>query len=278
MNNQYSTIQNKPVIVVGSEGRFGKWIYRLLQRCGARNIQGFDLGDGDALIGAAAEARVAVVCVPTPVAPAVARRLSGLMQDNSLIVDLSSLKTEVACALAGSPQDVLLVHPMCGPPAGDSLGDAAVALLRDDRIPDMRHAENIHWRDEFLAALGGRVVRRDVASHDLICRTLQTATHAALLGIGEQIVASGLRFQDFRELAPPVGAHVLDAIESHLGCGSADVFAWLQKLPGDLPAHENPTLQLAFSAIETARGSWNAQATASRWLEVSRRLFPARYS
>lgn len=265
-------LRDTPVLVIGNEGRFGSWIYRLLQRHGAEKLQGCDLHNADELEALAAESRIAIIAVSLPEAPKIARRLAAALPETGLIVDVSSFKVDVAATLGNASQDILLIHPMCAPPIGDSLGDAPLVIARDDTWP--KHASNVPWLDEFLRALGGRQVFKSVGDHDLACHILQTATHAALLGLAEQIVDSGLTFRELREMAPPVGALVLDAIELHFGRGSPDVFAWLQKVPEKLPIFENPTAQLMLSVARTAQEAWNPSVSSLRWQKVARKLFP----
>lgn len=239
-------------LIVGGEGRFGSWFARLCREKLGDEVTICDRANEGDLPALAAAAEVAILSVPLPLAPAIGARLASAMPAGGLVVDVSSVKGRVFAALEPffPSIDLLIVHPMCAPPAELNLGDAALAVnFRYFREPG---GKNDRWSQRFLLALGGKTLDVPVLKHDRLMGVLQFDVHSALLLLGESLVASGVSFVEARAVAPPVGASMLDSLERHFRFGSPDIFSWIQ---------------------EEFRGISDSSDLRHRWLRVRSELF-----
>lgn len=217
--------QPKKVLVVGGKGRMGQWLVRVCRRLGDE-VTVCDADEAHMLGVLSAESEIVFVSVPPKIAPDTIATVIGRMPHDGLIVDVTSLKTSVAVAVARAnpTQSVALIHPMCGPPEGVSLGDAAVVLVETWLSASGPHQE---WYGGFLSAIGGRQSRMTAIEHDRLDVPLQPGVHALLLAFAVELASSGHTLEDFERVAPPVAADVLRSLRGFLN-GSGDIFAWLQ--------------------------------------------------
>lgn len=215
----------RKVLVVGGKGRMGRWLVRVCRRLGDE-VAVCDAGEAYALGSACAESEIVLVSVPPRVAPQIIAKATEHMPPDGLIVDVTSLKTHVAVAVsrANPRQSIALIHPMCGPPADVSVGDAAVILV-ETWLAGAGPARE--WYDRFLSEIGGRHFRMTAVEHDRLDVPLQPGAHALLIAFAEELAASGHTLEEFERVAPPVAADLLRSLRRFLG-GSEDIFAWLQ--------------------------------------------------
>lgn len=173
-----------------------------------------------------ADSEIVIVSVPPKIAPDTIATVIGRMPQDGLIIDVTSLKTAVAVAVtrANPTQSVALIHPMCGPPEGVSIGDAALILVETWLAASGPHQE---WYGRFLATIGGRQSRMTAIEHDRLDVPLQPGVHALLLAFAIELASSGHTLEEFERVAPPVAADMLRSLRRFLG-GSGDIFAWLQ--------------------------------------------------
>jgi prephenate dehydrogenase len=220
---------------------------------------------------------IAILAVPLPVAPEIAADLARRLPKDALIVDISSMKMSVFVALKACRQAVALIHPMCGPPPELTLKGQPLVIAWENAALKAG-GPLADWYARFLAELGGTVHRMTVSEHDRAAKVLQPVIHAALLGIAEQVSASGIPLALLRAIAPPVAAPVLEGLERHLAHGSPDVFVWLQA-EAARDRDMNPVKRLARSIEDTAESAFAGRTDHwDRWVAssgaLSGRKFP----
>jgi prephenate dehydrogenase len=174
--------------------------------------------DMRSLIG---RSQVVILALPLPVTLEVVSMVTGAMQPGALLVETSSVKTEVVKRLeiADSRVEMLGVNPMFAPALG-AQGRAIVAVpVRSGRRTD-----------DFLALLsrsGASVVKMDAARHDRLASITQTLTHAAALSFGLALVSLGEPIADLQAVAPPPFSLMM-ALLARISSGTPEVYSEIQ--------------------------------------------------
>jgi len=134
----------------------------------------------------AATCRVVVVSVPIGVTLEVIRQLGPLMKEDSLLMDLTSLKVEpVRAMLESSPSEVIGLHPLFGPGEPSLEGkNVAVCPARGEKW--------FPWLRGLLEGGGARLVETTPERHDEIMALVQGVNHLDTLVMGLVLLESGL--------------------------------------------------------------------------------------
>jgi prephenate dehydrogenase len=138
-----------------------------------------------------------VLATPEPVALEAVGVLLPRMRTGGLLVDTLSVKSRFAAALAGraTRAELLGINPMFAP----SLGFAGRSVVA---VP-YAAGQSADAFIDFISAQGSTVVRLSAEQHDRVCAALQVATHAAVLGFGLALQASGHDVATAQQIAPP---------------------------------------------------------------------------
>lgn len=145
------------------------------------------------------EADLGVLCIPEDVATAAVAAMSG--GGPRLLVDTLSVKSSIVPAVgrhaASTGCEALSVNPMFAP----SLGWRG----RPVAVVEVAGGEWSAWFLSWLGGLGAEIVPvPDGAAHDRVTGVVQTATHAAILALGQVLADVGADELDLaRKLAPP---------------------------------------------------------------------------
>ena len=116
------------IVVIGGAGKMGAWFATYFARRGhdvsAFDVKPFRIGGvkrAKTLASSAADADLAIVCVPVSLTPAVVRQCAVKMKDRSTIAEISSVKSRTFAALKKVRPEIrpLCVHPMFGPGASE---------------------------------------------------------------------------------------------------------------------------------------------------------------
>jgi prephenate dehydrogenase len=163
--------------IVGGGGGMGRWFACFLAGRGyAVHISERD--GGMPLPELAAACPVVVVAVPMAVTVEVIRKVGPLMKQESLLMDLTSLKEEpVREMLAATEADVVGCHPLFGPDAADIEGQNVV-------ICPGRGESGKAWIREILEQSGARVVETTPERHDRVMAVVQGLTHLNTMAMG----------------------------------------------------------------------------------------------
>jgi prephenate dehydrogenase len=129
---------------------------------------------------------VVVVSVPIGATLEVIRKVGPFMKENSLLMDLTSLKVEpMRAMLESSVSEVIGLHPLFGP-SQPSLAGQNIALCPG-------RGENwLPWVRNLLEKNGGRIVETTPERHDEIMATVQGINHLDTIIMGFFLQEVGL--------------------------------------------------------------------------------------
>jgi chorismate mutase/prephenate dehydrogenase len=242
--------QGKTAVVVGGEGRMGRWFTRFLAD------QGYETGALDIRSGgeerAWAEGALPtadlVVCSTPPAATAALYETWCPAPPAGIIVDIASIKTPLIGPirrLQDAGAAVASIHPMFGP---------SVALLRDCDVVicdtgDARATETV---SQLFQSTTARLMHVPLAEHDSLMADVLTLAHSS-------VIAFALALP---ETAVPVRSTTLGALQtlsSNLVRESPDVYYEIQALnPHSADALNR--LAVAIDRVRAAVGSGDATA------------------
>ena len=158
------------VAVVGGRGAMGALVARMFGDLGHSVLVAdheTDLAPGDA----AEVADVTVISVPIDVTEQVIREIGPRLRPESLLMDVTSVKSEpVRAMLASTGAGVVGTHPMFGP---------SVHSLQGQRVVVCRGRGDhwAQWVSEMFTARGLAVVETTAEYHDRMMATVQVLTH-----------------------------------------------------------------------------------------------------
>ena len=158
------------IAVVGGRGAMGALLTRMFGDLGHSVLvtdQETELAPGDA----AEVADVTVISVPIDVTEQVIREVGPRLRPDSLLMDVTSVKSEPMRAMLDSTSaGVVGTHPMFGP---------SVHSLQGQRVVVCRGRGDhwAQWVSEMLTARGLAVVEATPEHHDRMMATVQVLTH-----------------------------------------------------------------------------------------------------
>ena len=171
--------------IIGGTGGMGQWFARFLTQEGYPVLVS-GRKTGPSLDDLAGTCPVMVVSVPIGVTCEVIRKVGPLMKEDSLLMDLTSLKTEpVRAMLESSPSEVIGLHPLFGP-AEPSLAEKNVAIC------PARGEKWLPWLRGLLERKGARLVETTPERHDEIIALVQGINHLDTLIMGMVLMEAGL--------------------------------------------------------------------------------------
>ena len=188
--------KGKKVAVVGGAGKMGRWTANLLEGDG-NEIKIIDpaLKNGNTL-NDCADADVVIVSTPIHAVEGVLKELDAVCGEETLIFDLSSLKSPILSTLKdmASRKKVCSVHPMFGPSA----------LSMYDRnliICDCGNREAVKEAFSLFDDRGGNIRVMDVDEHDDYMSYVLGLTHAVNIALFTALERSGKTFSDLQSVA-----------------------------------------------------------------------------
>jgi len=166
-------------------------------------------------------ADLVILALPEAAAHAAARQVLAHLKPDSLLVDTLSVKSRFALTLQSVPTaaELLGINPMFAPALGFR-GRSLIAVP----YAGARLAEAFL---DCLAAQDCRVTRMGAEQHDLACASLQVATHAAVLGFGMALHASGVDAASLEAVMPPPHRTLL-ALLARVVSGEPEVYRDIQ--------------------------------------------------
>jgi prephenate dehydrogenase len=171
--------------IIGGTGGMGQWFARFLTQEGYPVlVSGREAGPG--LPEMADACPVVVVSVPIGVTCEVIQQVGPLMNKDSLLMDLTSLKAApVRAMLESSCSEVIGLHPLFGP-GEPSLAGKNVALC------PARGQRWLPWLRGLLERNGAHLVETTPERHDEIMALVQGINHLDTLVMGMVLMESGL--------------------------------------------------------------------------------------
>jgi prephenate dehydrogenase len=225
------------VSIIGGCGAMGKWIVGFL-----KEIEGVEIivADPDEIEGAklvktmgikyepdnkkaSAESDIVIVSVPVENTPEVIAEIAPSMREGSLLVDITSIKTEaISAMLKHSPPGVELIsmHPMFGPRVKD-IRDQVVALI------PVRSEKWFKVVKSFLENRGAEVVVTTGADHDRMMSIVQGLTHFTSMVFAGAIREMNVDLKQSRRFSSPIYNAFLPIVYRVI-CQNPELYAQLQ--------------------------------------------------
>ena len=170
-------MDKRHIAIIGGGGRLGSWFGRFFAER-SFSVSSIEIGDERTREEIAANHSVVVFAVPHRVAPEVIGEWRSVVTPDHLLIDISSVKTHVAAAVAPLKAEHLLLHPMWSPQVPSMAGQTMV-VVREDEV-----GERAKSFIDLFEREGVCLTSLTAVEHDKIMATIQVASHAALLSIG----------------------------------------------------------------------------------------------
>ncbi|MEW5723036.1 MAG: prephenate dehydrogenase/arogenate dehydrogenase family protein [Thermodesulfobacteriota bacterium] len=195
--------------VVGSQGRMGAWLVRLLSQAGLR-VRAADLKAGPVNWSWLAECPVVFLAVPIPALAEAARNLGPHTREDGVVMDLCSVKeAPVRYMLEHCRGEVAGCHPLFGPAAAE-MKDRLVFVCPG------RGRRWLDWWTGFLKVRGARVVEIMPARHDWLMARVQVLRQLALFSFGLSLARLNFDAREDLPLAGPWFSSLLEILGAQL--------------------------------------------------------------
>ncbi len=213
-------IQPKTVAVIGGSGRMGRCMAALFADLGHAVISA-DLDTQVTPEEAAAAADVVVISVPIDVTVEVISRLGGLVRDDALLMDVTSIKVgPVQAMLDHCRGSVVGSHPLFGPSVHSFQGQRVVLCSgRGDAWLD--------WVRQMFQARGLAVMESSPEAHDRAMSIVQVLVHFATEVMGGTLSRLKVSIDETLAFTSPVYLMELIMAARHFA-QSPDLYASIQ--------------------------------------------------
>ncbi|MCC6929149.1 MAG: bifunctional chorismate mutase/prephenate dehydrogenase [Gemmatimonadaceae bacterium] len=188
--------QPRTVAIVGGKGRIGALLARLFADLGHR-ILVVDTDTALTAAQAAAAADVTVISVPIDVTAQVIAEVGPHVRDESLLMDVTSLKeAPVAAMLASTRASVVGTHPMFGPSVHTLQGQRVVLCrARGDAWAD--------WVAHTFTARGLVITETTPTQHDRAMSVVQVLNHFQTQVLGLTLARVGIPLEESLRFTSP---------------------------------------------------------------------------
>jgi chorismate mutase / prephenate dehydrogenase len=183
-------------LVVGGAGLMGTWFCRFLEERGYE-VHVDDPRPSPYPRGKPAGKAYDIVLVATPPStlPEVVKRIAGSIDASTLLLDIGSVKGEVASVLRGLARDgrrVASLHPMFGPKTELLMGRNVLVL-------DAGRPEAVESAASLFSDTAARTLRMPIEEHDRLMAEVLTLAHATSLAFNRALARGG---RGYKELEP----------------------------------------------------------------------------
>jgi prephenate dehydrogenase len=227
------------MLILGGTGETGSWFARYFKDCGLDVAVWGPSGKTDLaarmgvryahdMMNEARESDIVLLSVPIAKTIEVIRQVAPCMRQGSLLMDVTSLKSEpMKAMIRHAPEGVEIIgtHPMFGPTMPAFKGQTMIltpAAGRSEKwLPKIR---------SLLEAGGARIEVLDPEEHDEIMAVVQALTHFAYIGIGATLQALDFDVEKSRKFMSPVYEIMIDFVGRILD-QSPELYASIQQNP-----------------------------------------------
>ncbi len=183
--------------IIGGTGGIGRWFAGLFAGEGYP-VHVAGRAAGMPLPALAARCRVVIVAVPIAETARVIRQVGPLLPEDSLLMDLTSLKEEpVREMLKATGAAVIGCHPLFGPEIFSLDGQNVV-------LCPVRERGWMIWLEEFFTQRGARVTVATPEEHDRMMALVQGLTHLESVLMGLILRDSGMKRTTLEAFSTPV--------------------------------------------------------------------------
>ena len=199
--------------IIGGTGGIGRWFAGFFQEAG-HTVHVSGRASGLRPREMAVACPVVIVSVPIDVTQAVIGELGPHMRRDSLLMDLTSLKSKpVSFMLESSVSEIIGLHPLFGPGVSSLEGQNIVFCpARGERW--------LPWVRETFAAKGANLVETTPERHDKIMAVVQALNHLDTIVLGLAIRRSGIAREILETFSTPLfrgKLAMIDKVFSHPG-------------------------------------------------------------
>lgn len=213
-------VEQRSVAVIGGNGLMGRCMAGLFADLG-HAVMVADLDTDLSPAEAASVADVVVISVPIDAAVGVIRELGPQVRPESLLMDVTSVKTEpVEAMLESSEASVVGTHPLFGPSVHSVQGQRIV-------LTPARGDEWHRWLVGMLQARGLLIKESTPQDHDRAMAVVQVLTHFATEVLGRAMTEVGVPLRDTLDFTSPVYLMELLMTARHFA-QSPDLYASIQ--------------------------------------------------
>jgi len=243
-----------PIGIIGGAGGIGRWFATFFEQAGYTvHASGQTSGLRPAEMAAACP--VVIVSVPIGVTEAVIGEVGPHMKEDSLLMDLTSLKAApVRAMLEASASEVIGLHPLFGPGVPSLEGQNVV-------LCPARGSGWLPWVRETLGKKGATLIETTPERHDEIMAVVQALNHLNTLVLGLSIREAGISREDLEQFSTPLFRARLAAIENLFSHPQlyAEIIAGNPHASKILELHER-----AIGTVKSLIGETGAQALEER--------------
>ena len=182
--------------IIGGTRGMGQWFARFLEQEGYKVVVS-GRSSGPDIPTLARDCRVVVVSVPISVTCRVVEEVGPCMQEDALLMDLTSLKeAPVEAMLKATRAEVIGLHPLFGPDV-DSLEGHKVVICP---------ARTVTWRFwlmDLLTKNGAVLIETTPQKHDALMAIIQGLNHLNTITLAMIVKESGVDPAELKRFATP---------------------------------------------------------------------------
>ena len=221
------TSSHRHIAVIGGNGNMGKWLERFFRTSG-HTVDIIDpSADNGFILKDAANADTVVVSVPISAVDGILRKLDGICNADTLIFDITSLKTPFIDTLKNmaKTKKICSVHPMFGPSAVSMSG-------RNILVCDCGDCRAVKEACDLMGVGGGNVNVIDAERHDVYMSYVLGLSHAINIAFFTVLERSGISLRDMKSVASTTYNKMMDTNRS-VALENPDLYYEIQHLNGN---------------------------------------------
>jgi len=189
--------ESRKILIVGGRGQMGRLFASSFERRG-HEIKILEKDDGQDRARAVKAADVIMLCVPMTDAVAVAGEFVPHVSEDSLILDINSLKKDICTVYEEKCRGQAMgTHPMFG---------SSVRSLRRQKmiLCPVRKGNLTEWIETELGRLGLDLVITDPVTHDRFMAVVQVLVHFRTIVTGEALRRTQVSISESLDFTSPI--------------------------------------------------------------------------
>jgi chorismate mutase/prephenate dehydrogenase len=186
-----------PLSIIGAHGSMGAWFTGMLRQRGFVVLEIDQTTPADERHSALTQSRSVLFSVPISATASTVTETLPLLDQDALVLDITSLKSTPLEAMLQHPGEVLGLHPMCAPSEYGLLDQPVVVCCG-------RSGPKTELFLDVLRGLGARLVPMTANYHDKLMAIVQGLNHFNSIVFAHSLKAIGISVEETMEVASPV--------------------------------------------------------------------------